>query len=183
MSNGGSLLLAHDQTDERSRSTWRGRLLAATLATVALIGPRVAGADDSPAPLSGEVVRLSADRVRTWPDADGSRWLLLQGHAAALQGTEGLRAEAIAVRVTPTTRNNMDGFEVEVHAEGGAKSTEPDSRPLASRHASLQTTRDPKLTAFGDGKITRLDAAPGRLPILDRGFPDRAKAVAAAPKA
>ena len=173
-------MLGHDQKDARSRSAWRGRLLAALLAVVVSIGSaRERGPDEVPRSLSGEAVRLSADRVRTWPDADGSRWLLLQGRAAALQGTEGVRADAMAIHVTPTTRNNMEGFEVEVHAEGGARTTDPDSRPLASRHTSLHTTRDPKLTAFADGKIVRLEKAPGRVAILDRGFPDRVKTAAA----
>ena len=151
------------------------------LAALALSGARGLGAvgDDGPALLPAEVVRLSADQVRTWQDADGSRWLLLEGNAAALHGTEGIRADAIGVHVTPTTRNGMDGFEVEVHAEGKARTTEPFARAIASRHTSFATARDPKLTAFGEGKIVRLDAAPTRVAILDRGFPDRVKTVAA----
>ena len=155
------------------------RLLAVALAAVALIGSRGLGAgeDDAPALLPAEVVRLSADKVRTWTDADGSRWLILQGNAAALQGTEGIRADVMGVHVTTTTRNGMDGFEVEIHAEGNARTTEPFARILATRHTSLCTARDPKLSAFGDGKIVRLDASPSRVGILDRGFPNRAKTV------
>ncbi len=174
-------MLGHDQTDDRSRPARGWRLLAFTLAALALTGSRGigAGGDDAPALLPAEVVRLSADRVRTWSDADGSRWLVLEGNAAALQGTDGLRADVIGVHVATTTRNGLNGVEVEVHAEGNARTTEPFARSIATRHTSLYTARDPKLTAFGDGKIVRLDTPPGRIPVLERGFPDRAKAVAA----
>ncbi len=155
------------------------------LALVVVAIGRLSSADSpgaQPSPSSEDVV-LSADSVRYWDDADGVRWVVLQGQSAALQGGDGLRADAIVARIERNQRRTWKSLEVEIHTEGHARTTEPDCRPSNSRRASLSTTGELKLTAFREGGLVKLDAAPKGLAILARGFPGGPSAPPAKSKA
>lgn len=58
-------------------------------------------------------VTLSAQRVRSW-EQGSTRWVLLDGRAAILQGTEGLRADRAVVRICEAA----EGHYLEAYGEG-----------------------------------------------------------------
>ena len=181
MSHGGLDVLGHDQTNSRSGAIAR-------LAAVACFAAALSACARAPAQaVSAEDVRLSGDRVSRWVDADGVGWVLLEGEAAILQNGEGLRADAILARITQSRRVGRGGFQIEAHAEGRARTSNPDDPPARSRRVDFTTLSDPRLTAFRSAAIAKLDQPPATLPIRDRGFPPAepvaAPATASAPVA
>lgn len=167
-------MLGHDQTDSHRGFMARsvGWLVKISLAILAASWPGFADEPESVL-MPSEEVRLSADRVRYWDDSDGVRWVILEGKAAAMQGTDGLRAETIAVRVEKVVRRGQNGFDLDIHAEGNARTGDPDRKPASTRHALLQTSGKVDIRPYERGGLTELQAAPDDLPILERGFPDR----------
>lgn len=145
------------------------------------LAPARAG-ENAPALIPSEEIRLSADRIEYWDAPDGVRWVILQGQAAALLESDGLRADGMAVRIEKVSRRGQIGFEVEVYAEGHARTTGPDSRAIAEQRTTLNTTGQVKLIAFSKEAITALKAPPENLRLMVRGFADR-RPVAAAPAA
>ena len=156
--------------DRRARAC-RSALLVA-IGFVAFAG--LANSDDVPSGLRPSAeVRLSADKVRYWDDPDGSRWAVLEGHAAALQDGEGLRGDALAARVRGDRVRGQPGYSVEVFAQGHARTTHPDSRGIESRRVELGTTGQVKFTAHTQGGLNPLKSAiaPPH-PLLTQAFPD-----------
>ena len=141
--------------------------MAAALANPAM------GGDPEPVLSSSEAIRLSGDRVRYWDDPDGVRWAILEGHAAALQATDGIRADAIVARISKVQNHGQSGFEVEIHAEGNARTGDPTRKPQSSLHDRLASFGKIELSAYEKGGLSAVAGPPDRLPILARGFPDR----------
>ncbi len=164
------LVPSHDHRDRRHRPALFVAILVAVIAGTA-------SADDVASGLRPSAeVRLSADKVRYWDDQDGSRWVILEGHAAALQDGEGVRGDAMAARVRADRVRGQAGFAVEVLAQGHARMTHPDSRVISDRRSTLGTTGQVKFTAYTKGGLTSLSEAPRPIPpLMTKAFPELAE--------
>ena len=177
---GDVAVAGHDQTrDRRKRFGGIGALLlVASIAAGSWVRSYAFGGD--PTPPSSSAIELSARRVRYWDDGEGTRWVILEELAAAIQEGDGLRANSMVAKIRHVQFNGQDGFAVDVYAEGQAKTTHPDSKPIAKRKLSFTTTNDVPQTAFTEGGLKKLDGPPKGLAILDRGFPNALPAPKAA---
>ena len=126
---------------------------------------------------SGRVppVTLTADRVRNWQE-DGVHYVLLEDHAAAFLGDDGLRARRAVVRIVsmPNPQGEVS-YEVEVFAEGDVRKSDHDGTSLAELREKWSTTGGVKLRAATDDQFITLPRAPARSKILARAFGQDAK--------
>lgn len=141
---------------------------------VALATAAVARADDGGA---GRVppVTLTADRVRNWQE-DGVHYVLLEDHAAAFRGDDGLRARRAVVRIVsmPNPQGEVS-YEVEIFAEGDVRKSDDDGKSLAELREKWSTTGGVKLRAATDDQLVTLPKAPAGSKLLARAFPRNAK--------
>jgi len=147
------------------RAAWAGLLLLAT-ATARAQAP----ADGYAATRPGEPVDLCGDRVLTW-DAGDRHWAILDGDAAALQRTEGLRAARAVVRYGPDPA--APGVDlVEVYAEGLV----PPAGKRKGRASGRKTFRAAgvRLRPYASARVQKLAGPPARGPgalLLGSAFP------------
>jgi hypothetical protein len=115
-----------------------------------------------------EPLVLAADRVRYWDDGP-ARWVVLDGQAAILQGTEGQRGERAIARVVPF--DDHRGYQVEVYLEGPPADTrQPRSRP-PGRRTTLTTRAEVRIQSHIRGQLTRQDGPRRDRSLWQRGFP------------
>lgn len=175
--SGGRAVRGADQTWRPDRGPVRLSLLL----TIILMGTGLltAGALADPPDQTATIV-MAADRIRHW-DADGDRWVWLDGHAEVSQGTAGVRAACALVRIRPVADSlEQPVAAVEVFASGQARSLEapPEAPAAESLRLALATASRPTLRALTAGGVHPLDGPPRGLPLLAQGFPDAVPAPA-----
>jgi len=152
---------------------WFGFILAASLRGLAAAADDPRQADSGP----GGPIDLAASTAIVWDAPDG-RWVVLSGEASAAQGGRGVTASALVVRITQQALGDATVFQAELYAEGQVRAPTADAAPRKEGRAVLQTVKDVRIAS----KVSRLDAAPKGLDLVDRaGFPAQAPAVVAPP--
>ena len=156
----------HDQTNGRGRNrAWACLVLAASAALAT--SPPVASAQEPFAARDAEPIALSADQIRDWTIGQ-DHWVLLEGRAAILQGTDGVRADRAIVRIVaePGATPNANAYSVEIVGEGRASRTD---RPLQvqreCRHA-LRSSQGPDLRPYNIRNLFHLDGPPAEAEAL-----------------
>ncbi len=164
----------HQQTISRSRiREWFWLPLL-----VALVAPAVRAQERSPVDSvadSADLIELAADRIQFW-DSGGSRWALLTGQAAVVQGLEGLRADAIVVRVDTLGAGGDKRYRADVYAEGNARPVGPPRTPQKSLRTQMGA-RDVLLKPYDE----KSGVVPSKGPPRGAGIVNRASAVLAQP--
>ena len=122
-------------------------------------------------------IRLAADHVRYW-DADGERWVALEGRAT-LEPGDGrvIDAERALVRVRAAAEPDGPAATLEIYAEGWVRSSEPGSTPSDSLRLTVATSTRPILKAQTSAGVVHLEGPPNDLDLLAHAFPDRPKPV------
>lgn len=125
-----------------------------------LVGSLAAGQEAGPVGPASDPVIVSADAIRFW-DEGPVRWVVLDGRAAAFQGTEGLRADRGVARIAAGEREGTYRIEVHLEREGSG----PERRDFTTRGTV-------ELRPHRPGGLSRCDAAGSDLALVRRGFPD-----------
>jgi len=162
----------HDQSRRRVHGrAWFGIILVATALVVArpVRGQQDPVTEPPAAPARvRESIELAARRVRYWQDG-GDQWVLLSGRAAVMQGTEGLRAQEIIVRVKAATSPAGTTYRLDVYAEGLTPVAGQPARDAARE--TLQADTPPRLYSYVSDGVVRADGPPRGSPTLARsGF-------------
>jgi len=163
----------HDQSTRRVRDRIRFGLILATATAASAVAPAArgqsAGAVLPAAPRTRETIDLAATLVRVWEEG-GSRWILLSGRAAVLQGLEGVRADEVVVRLRSTPAPGGTRYWLDLYAEGAAAL---DGRSVGGRglRTQLQTEGELRLRAYEGRNLIRLDGPPkGASPLTRSGL-------------
>ncbi len=148
----------------------RAWLLLTLLALPSGVMAQIVGASE--ASPSVDPIVLSAERVSYW-DEENRRWVLLDGHAAAFQGPDGLRASHAVARIDTVHKGRSIVYRVEVYAEGEVQVTERPGQSFPTLRVHHDSQSDVKFRSDGPGGIQHLPAPPGQNGLLSRGFPSR----------
>lgn len=169
----------HDQTNGRSRRrAWFWLILS--VACGAAQAPAQEAMQGEPPPLTADPIELAAEEIRYW-DSGGSRWAILSGKAAVIQGLEGLRADSVALKVDTISAATERFYRAEVYAEGNVQAI---GEAGAKRSYRIQlTARDLRLKPYKSNGAVFLKNPPRELAILVRGFPSRTWSAAPRPVA
>ncbi|MCA1685746.1 MAG: hypothetical protein LC745_07110, partial [Planctomycetia bacterium] len=150
---------------------WFGIILVATASVAArpVRGQDGPGAVPPDAPARArEPIDLAARRVRFWQDG-GDQWVLLSDQAAVLQGTEGVRAQEIIVRVKEVQTAGGLAYRLDAYAEGVVPL--PGRPARVSGRSTFQTDQAPRLNAYEASGLVRADGPPSNSATLARsGF-------------
>jgi hypothetical protein len=148
---------------------WFGVILTAVLV-------RAGSAQDGSAPESSrrlaDPVVLSARQIMHWTAAD-QQYVTLKGDASVLQGTEGIRAKEVVVKIARSGSGDSEIRELEVYAEGQVSLAENPQKTGPRYRDRFQTSGNISLEPYEQGKIKRLETPPWDLMIVRRaGFRD-----------
>lgn len=169
----------HDQTNGRSRRrAWLWLTLLVAFGATHVRAQN--GAQGEPPPPTADPIELAADQIRYW-DSGGSRWAILSGKAAVLQGLDGLRADTVAIKVDTISGQVERFYRAEVYAEGKVQAI---GQFGAKRSHRIQmNARDLRLKPYEPNGAVALKAPPRDPGILARGFPSSAWSGSPAPVA
>ena len=175
----------HDQTDVRSRhrraQAWL--FVASGAALIALCTGETHGQSAPAAVWNGDEaasIQLRADTIQTWEDA-GASWMILEDHAAIIQGDVSLSAHRMVAKVVRSGRANGSIHRVELYAAGEVQDPSQPGTSYPEIRTNLVTSGqiDPK--SLRPGGLHRLKKPPKGLRILGRAFPKSDNEPAAAP--
>jgi hypothetical protein len=143
----------------RQRAGFALALVVTAMAATLCAGSPPGDGDDLGPP--AEPVALAADQVRYWDDGP-VRWVVLEGQAAILQGTEGLRGARAVARITPLDDRATGGYRIEAYAEDGR----------AARRAEIQTRAEVRIRSHREGQLVRQEGPNRDRALWLRAFPD-----------
>jgi hypothetical protein len=162
-------VLGHGQTDRR------GRCLASCL--FALVAFATLGSIRAEDPQMGESpystddpVTLAADNLRYW-DTGKDRWVVLEGHAAALSGVEGTRSDRAVARIREVAVESKRAYQVEVFAEGNPRDSSTGGISTRPMRRVFVTTAGVTAKSFQPNGMTAGKGDPTAVALVARAFP------------
>ncbi|HEX8199192.1 MAG TPA: hypothetical protein VF590_01800, partial [Isosphaeraceae bacterium] len=164
----------HQTIGRGRRGAWIGLVLVVVAAGSPTARARPPAAPEL-AVAEADPIDLAADRIRAW-EADGVRWAVLTGRAAVLQGTEGVRAESVVVRIAPRSGAGPEAFDVQVYAEGRVLPTGSAGPPREQFRIALRTEAGVKLRPYRAEGLVRAPGPPADSALMRRAFPGPATA-------